>query len=260
VCLLLLGLRSVAPGACLGTFATSESNCNAGLWAVGSTPQCELCTQRAAEAGRNDIFSALQGADLAIVAVCNMSPYRRPGLNHDAKAEQIRLLHSIARNGLLLHLIAYLQQLLADVLTNIAIRAAQVGLGGGTGSSAAVTVCEAAKSLGICTVVFATLPFTFEGRRRAKQATQARDKLLRCCDTLVLMPNDSIVSDSTQMGLQDSFKATNASLLHGIQSIIDLVLVRLGQRRGHHVTVHVSAWAVWTGAVVQLHHVFHTCR
>jgi cell division GTPase FtsZ len=133
----------------------------------------------------------------------------------------------VAQRCLLLQVLAYAQRSVAITLIKIALCAAQVGLGGGTGSSVAVAVCEAAKSLGICTVVFATLPFAFEGRRRSKQALQARDRLLQCCDTLVLMPNDSTARDSTQLGLQDSFKATDASLVHGIQGIVDLVLVRL---------------------------------
>ena len=41
-----------------------------------------------------------------------------------------------------------------------------VGLGGGTGSGAAPEVCRVAKEEGVFLVVFATLPFSFEGKRR----------------------------------------------------------------------------------------------
>ena len=64
------------------------------------------------------------------------------------------------------------------------------GLGGGTGSGAAPTVSRIAKEEGAFVVVFATMPFSFEGRRRIQQAETALKLLERSADALITFEND----------------------------------------------------------------------
>lgn len=67
------------------------------------------------------------------------------------------------------------------------------GMGGGTGSGASPVVARLAKDMGILTVGVVTFPFTFEGRRRATQASEAIEALRRNVDTLIVIPNDRLL-------------------------------------------------------------------
>jgi len=66
-------------------------------------------------------------------------------------------------------------------------------MGGGTGSGAAPVVAAAAKSQGILTVGIVTVPFTFEGRQRGRQAREGVSRLAAAVDTLILIPNDRLL-------------------------------------------------------------------
>jgi len=68
------------------------------------------------------------------------------------------------------------------------------GLGGGTGSGAAPVISEIAKSLGILTIALTTIPFSFEGVPRQKIAQKALEEIRDKVDTLVVIPNDKILS------------------------------------------------------------------
>ena len=67
-------------------------------------------------------------------------------------------------------------------------------MGGGTGTGAAPVVAEAAKEAGALTVGVVTRPFTFEGRRRTSQAEEGIMALQECVDTLIIIPNDKLLS------------------------------------------------------------------
>jgi len=76
------------------------------------------------------------------------------------------------------------------------------GKGGGTGTGAAPVVAEIAKSVGALTIGVVTRPFTFEGRRRAMQAEKGIQILKEKVDTLIVIPNDRLLTvsnDKTSM-------------------------------------------------------------
>ena len=72
------------------------------------------------------------------------------------------------------------------------------GKGGGTGTGAAPVVAEIAKGLGALTIGVVTRPFAFEGRRRSVQAEQGIQNLKDNVDTLIIIPNDRLMSVSTE--------------------------------------------------------------
>lgn len=100
------------------------------------------------------------------------------------------------------------------------------GMGGGTGTGAAPVVARISKDMGILTVGVVTFPFTFEGRRRANQATDGVDTLRKNVDTLIVIPNDrllDVVGESTP--LQDAFLLADDVLRQGVQGISDIITI-----------------------------------
>ncbi len=98
------------------------------------------------------------------------------------------------------------------------------GKGGGTGTGGAPVVAEIAKSLGALTVGVVTRPFAFEGRRRAVQAEQGIATLKEKVDTLIVIPNDRLLSVSNdKTSALNAFKMADEVLLQGVQGISDLI-------------------------------------
>ncbi len=98
------------------------------------------------------------------------------------------------------------------------------GEGGGTGTGGAPVVASIAKSLGALTIGVVTRPFSFEGRRRAQQAEEGIAALRAECDTLIVIPNDRLLSISDrQVSVLDAFKSADQVLLSGVQGITDLI-------------------------------------
>lgn len=98
------------------------------------------------------------------------------------------------------------------------------GMGGGTGTGAAPIVAEVAKEQGALTVAVVTRPFTFEGRRRASQADEGIEALQSRVDTLIVIPNDRILSViSEQTSMQDAFRVADDVLRQGVQGISDII-------------------------------------
>ncbi len=100
------------------------------------------------------------------------------------------------------------------------------GMGGGTGTGAAPVIGEMARELGALTVAVVTKPFSFEGRKRMRQADQGLAELRRAVDTMVVVPNDrllSVVGKGTSF--QDALKKADEVLLHATQGISDLIRV-----------------------------------
>ncbi|WNC61470.1 cell division protein FtsZ [Thermosynechococcus sp. QS41] len=98
------------------------------------------------------------------------------------------------------------------------------GMGGGTGTGAAPIVAEVAKEQGALTVAVVTRPFTFEGRRRASQADEGIEALQSRVDTLIVIPNDKILSViSEQTSVQDAFRVADDVLRQGVQGISDII-------------------------------------
>jgi cell division protein FtsZ len=98
------------------------------------------------------------------------------------------------------------------------------GKGGGTGTGAAPVVAEIAKGLGALTIGVVTRPFAFEGRRRSVQAEQGIQNLKDNVDTLIIIPNDRLMSVSTEKtSMVSAFKIADEVLMQGVQGITDLI-------------------------------------
>ncbi|MCG9890056.1 MAG: cell division protein FtsZ [Thermosynechococcaceae cyanobacterium MS004] len=98
------------------------------------------------------------------------------------------------------------------------------GMGGGTGTGAAPIVAEIAKEMGALTVGVITRPFKFEGRRRMHQAEEGLAALQSRVDTLIVIPNDKILSViSEQTPVQEAFRVADDILRQGVQGISDII-------------------------------------
>jgi cell division protein FtsZ len=98
------------------------------------------------------------------------------------------------------------------------------GEGGGTGTGGAPVVANVARSLGALTIGVVTRPFGFEGKRRASQAELGIERLRSEVDTLIVIPNDRLLSISDRhVSVLDAFKAADQVLLSGVQGITDLI-------------------------------------
>ncbi|MCE9559729.1 MAG: cell division protein FtsZ [Armatimonadetes bacterium] len=100
------------------------------------------------------------------------------------------------------------------------------GMGGGTGTGGAPVVAEMARRLGILTVGVVTKPFNFEGPRRRRQAAEGAARLKDHVDTLITVPNDSLVQFvEKKTTMMEAFKAADDVLRQGVQGISDIILL-----------------------------------
>ena len=100
------------------------------------------------------------------------------------------------------------------------------GMGGGTGTGAAPLVAEIARDMGALTIGVVTRPFSFEGRKRERQAQQGLAELRRTVDTMIIVPNDRILSVVPKgTTFKDALKKADEVLLHATQGISDLISV-----------------------------------
>jgi cell division protein FtsZ len=98
------------------------------------------------------------------------------------------------------------------------------GAGGGTGTGAAPIVARIAQEVGALTVAIVTRPFGFEGSRRAEQASHGIDALAEEVDTLIVVPNNRLLSIlDKQTSMVDAFRVADDVLRQGVQGISDLV-------------------------------------
>ncbi|HEY0945696.1 MAG TPA: cell division protein FtsZ [Opitutaceae bacterium] len=94
------------------------------------------------------------------------------------------------------------------------------GMGGGTGSGAAPIVAEVASEAGALVIAFVTLPFSFEGGRRAKQAEEGLLALRKCCDAVIPLPNDVLLQEAADGETAlDSFARADEWIGRGVRSI-----------------------------------------
>ena len=100
------------------------------------------------------------------------------------------------------------------------------GMGGGTGTGAAPIVGEIAREIGALTIAIVTKPFSFEGKKRERQAEQGLAELRRSVDTTIVVPNDRIMSVVPKgTTFRDALKKADEILLHATQGISDLIRV-----------------------------------
>ena len=98
------------------------------------------------------------------------------------------------------------------------------GEGGGTGTGGAPIVARIAKELGALTVGVVTRPFTFEGKLRSSRAEDGIEELRKEVDTLIVIPNDRLLSISDRsISAPEAFKSADAVLLSGVQGITELI-------------------------------------
>ncbi len=115
---------------------------------------------------------------------------------------------------------------IADAIKGSDLVFVTCGMGGGTGTGAAPVIAEIARDMGILTIGVVSKPFLFEGRKRMKNAEEGIERLKSHVDTLVVVPNErllSVVSKGTSV--VEAFKIADDTLRQGIQGISDLIAV-----------------------------------
>lgn len=99
------------------------------------------------------------------------------------------------------------------------------GLGGGTGTGAAPVVAQIAKDVGALTISVVTKPFMFEGKKRQKLAESGLEELKRESDSIVVIPNDKLLSIiDRKLGLKDSFKIVDSVLAQAVSGTSGVIL------------------------------------
>ncbi len=97
------------------------------------------------------------------------------------------------------------------------------GMGGGTGTGAAPVVAEVAKQSGALTIGIVTKPFSFEGKRRMRQAEEGIARLAENVDTLIVIPNDRLKEVSAGASIQEAFRNADDVLRMGVQGISEVI-------------------------------------
>jgi cell division protein FtsZ len=99
------------------------------------------------------------------------------------------------------------------------------GMGGGTGSGAAPTVAEIAAETGALVIAFVTMPFSFEGGRRLKQAEEGLLALRKVCDAVIPLPNDMLLQEGAENEtVLDSFARADEWIGRGVKSIWSMLM------------------------------------
>ena len=100
------------------------------------------------------------------------------------------------------------------------------GMGGGTGTGAAAVIAGIAKEMGILTVGVVTKPFKFEGRTKMKNAEAGIEELEKNCDTLIIVPNDRLLSiENKNINFVEACKLADNVLKQSILGISDLIIM-----------------------------------
>jgi cell division protein FtsZ len=100
------------------------------------------------------------------------------------------------------------------------------GLGGGTGTGAAPVIAEIGRECGALTVAVVTKPFQFEGKKRNTQAEEGIDQLREVVDTLIVVPNQRLLSlGGRNLSLLEAFKKADDILYQAVKGISDLIIV-----------------------------------
>ncbi|MGM9961390.1 MAG: cell division protein FtsZ [Allobaculum sp.] len=99
------------------------------------------------------------------------------------------------------------------------------GMGGGTGTGAAPLVAKLAKEEGALTIAVVTRPFTFEGKRRSKNAEEGIEELKKYVDSLIVVSNDNLLEVIGRKPIEEAFQAADNVLRQGVQTISDLISV-----------------------------------
>lgn len=99
------------------------------------------------------------------------------------------------------------------------------GMGGGTGTGSAPVIAKIAKEMGVLTIAVVTKPFSFEGKKRKKNADTGLANLEKYVDSLVIVPNDKLFElPEKTITLENAFKEANNILKIGIKGVADLMI------------------------------------
>ena len=100
------------------------------------------------------------------------------------------------------------------------------GLGGGTGTGAVPVIADICKDLGALTVAVVTKPFSFEGRKRSRQADDGLVTLQEVVDTAITIPNDRLRGVASKNAtMLEMFRKADEVLLHSVKGITDLIMM-----------------------------------
>lgn len=98
------------------------------------------------------------------------------------------------------------------------------GMGGGTGTGGAPVVARIAREVGALTVAVVTKPFSFEGKKRMRQADEGMEELKAAVDTLIAIPNERLLAIAGRnTSLVDTFRKADDVLLQAVRGISDLI-------------------------------------
>ncbi len=99
------------------------------------------------------------------------------------------------------------------------------GMGGGTGTGAAPVIGQLARECGALTVAVVTKPFSFEGKRRMRNAEEGIERLSDCVDTLIVIPNDKLLEIAeANMTVIEAFRVADRVLFDAVKSISDIIV------------------------------------
>lgn len=118
------------------------------------------------------------------------------------------------------------EQLLRESLDSSHMVFITAGLGGGTGTGGVPVIAQICKDLGALTVAVVTKPFSFEGKRRSRQAEEGLAHLREVADTVITIPNDRLRGlASKNATMLDMFKKADEILLQSVRGITDLIMM-----------------------------------
>lgn len=117
------------------------------------------------------------------------------------------------------------QEDIKRILNGVDMAFISAGMGGGTGTGAAPHIGKIAKELGVLTIGVVTMPFSFEGSVRARQANLGIESLRKYVDTLIIIKNDKLMQAGYgEFVINDAFNIVDSILKKGVQSISDLII------------------------------------
>lgn len=117
------------------------------------------------------------------------------------------------------------EELIKETLEGADMIFVTAGMGGGTGTGAAPVVARLAREMGILTVGIVTKPFAFEGKKRMDQAERGIENLKEYVDSLIIIPNERLKDAGEKITFMNAFQIADDVLLHGVQSIVELINV-----------------------------------
>ena len=116
------------------------------------------------------------------------------------------------------------KEVITSTLENSDMVFITAGMGGGTGSGAAPAIAKISKELGALTVGIVTKPFAFEGPKRHKRALAGIDEMKKNCDTLLAIPNETLLEITDEnTTVTESFKLADSVLHQATKGISDLI-------------------------------------